>query len=101
MNHPVLTNESTLAFKNASDGKHVELAVRGTWYDRSASVTFGADEQPVAHISRSFFNLREIFADKDTVSGFFFSVVVLAFLLVLFWDGDGGDRRGGKGFGGD
>lgn len=66
----VLANESTVTFKNESDGKHVELDVRGTWYDRSASVTFGGE--PVAHISRSIFNMREIFADKDTVSSFFF-----------------------------
>ena len=62
----VLTNESTVTFKNESDGRNVELDVRGTWYDRSASVTFGGE--PVAHISRSIFNMREILADKDTVS---------------------------------
>ncbi|KAM0805527.1 tubby C-terminal-like domain-containing protein [Usnea florida] len=60
----VLTNESTVSFQNESDGRKVELDVRGTWYDRSASVTFGGE--PVAHISRSIFNMREIFADKDT-----------------------------------
>ncbi|CAD6564656.1 MAG: hypothetical protein ASARMPREDX12_002436 [Alectoria sarmentosa] len=60
----VLTNESTVTFKNESDGRNVELDVRGTWYDRSASVTFGGE--PVAHISRSIFNMREILADKDT-----------------------------------
>ena len=65
----VLTNESTVSFQNESDGRKVELDVRGTWYDRSASVTFGG--QPVAHISRSIFNMREIFADKDTYCKFF------------------------------
>ncbi|CAF9935573.1 MAG: hypothetical protein ALECFALPRED_006486 [Alectoria fallacina] len=60
----VLANESTVTFKNESDGRNVELDVRGTWYDRSASVTFGGE--PVAHISRSIFNMREILADKDT-----------------------------------
>lgn len=65
----VLANESTVTFKNESDGKNVELDVRGTWYDRSASVTFGG--QPVAHISRSIFNVREILADKDTVNFLF------------------------------
>lgn len=64
----VLANESTVTFKNESDGRNVELDVRGTWYDRSASVTFGGE--PVAHISRSIFNMREILADKDTVSRF-------------------------------
>ena len=62
----VLTNASTVTFKNESDGKDIELDVRGTWYNRSVSVTFG--EKPVAHISRSLFDVREIFADKDTVS---------------------------------
>lgn len=55
-------------FKNASDGHEVELDVRGDWFDRSANITFGG--QPVAHISRSFFNVREIFADKDTVCSY-------------------------------
>ena len=71
----VLTNESTVSFQNESDGRKVELDVRGTWYDRSASVTFGG--QPVAHISRSIFNMREIFADKDTYCKFFPSGDVL------------------------
>ncbi|KAK4695656.1 hypothetical protein P7C71_g2126, partial [Lecanoromycetidae sp. Uapishka_2] len=60
----VLASKSTVHFKNASDGHEVELEVRGDWFDRSANITFGG--QPVAHISRSFFNVREIFADKDT-----------------------------------
>lgn len=62
----VLASKSSVHFKNASDGREVELDVRGDWFDRSANVTFGGE--PVAHISRSFFNVREIFADKDTVS---------------------------------
>ena len=40
---PVLTSASTVTFKNESDGKDVELDVRGTWYDRSASVTFSGE----------------------------------------------------------
>ena len=57
--------------------------MRGTWYDRSASVTFGGE--PVAHISRSIFNMREIFADKDTVSLLFFlySFFFLAISVLL------------------
>ncbi len=61
----VIASKSTVHFKNASDGHDVELEVRGDWFDRSANITFGG--QPVAHISRSFFNVREIFAAKDTV----------------------------------
>lgn len=61
----VLASKSSVHFKNGSDDHEVELDVRGDWFDRSANITFGG--QPVAHISRSFFNVREIFADKDTV----------------------------------
>ncbi|MCJ1455981.1 hypothetical protein MMC28_006338 [Mycoblastus sanguinarius] len=60
----LLSSKSHVEFTNASDGRHVQLDIRGDWFDRSASITFGGE--PVAHISRSFFNLREIFADKDT-----------------------------------
>ena len=67
-----------MTFKNESDGKDIELDVRGTWYDRSASVTFGGE--PVAHISRSMFDMREIFADKDTVS----PVLSFRFVLLFF-----------------
>lgn len=79
-----------MTFKNESDGKDVELEVRGTWYDRSVSVTFGGE--PVAHISRSIFDVREIFADKDTVS----SVLPFGFLIiVVFGQKEGlGWRRG-------
>jgi uncharacterized protein YxjI len=60
----VLASKSLVVFKNAADGRNVELEVKGDWFDRSASITCGG--QPVAHISRSFFNVREIFADKQT-----------------------------------
>lgn len=62
----VMGSKSQVEFTNASDNHHVELDVKGDWFDRSASITWGG--QPVAHISRSFFNVREIFADKQTVS---------------------------------
>ncbi|MCJ1274878.1 hypothetical protein MMC21_002676 [Puttea exsequens] len=60
----LLAAKSSVHFKNASDGHEIELDVRGDWFDRSANITFGG--QPVAHISRSFFNVKEIFADKQT-----------------------------------
>lgn len=65
--HPftVLSSHSTVEFTNASDGRQVELEVKGDWLDRSANITFGGE--PVANIGRSFFNIREIFADKQTV----------------------------------
>ena len=62
----VLSSKSTVEFTNAADGRHVELEVKGDWWDRSANITCGG--QPVAHISRSYFNMREIFGDKQTVS---------------------------------
>jgi uncharacterized protein YxjI len=62
----VLSSKSTVEFTNAADGQHVELEVKGDWWDRSANITCGG--QPVAHISRSYFNMREIFGDKQTVS---------------------------------
>jgi uncharacterized protein YxjI len=60
----VLSSKSTVEFKNAADGRHVELEVKGDWFDRSAEITCGG--QAVAHIGRSFFNVHQIFADKQT-----------------------------------
>lgn len=60
----VLSTHSTVVFKNASDGRNVELDVKGDWLDRSAEITCGG--QAVAHIGRSFFNVRQFFADKGT-----------------------------------
>jgi len=59
-------SRSTVTFKNASDGNEIELEIKGDWIDRSADITMAG--RPVAHISRSFFNVREIFGDKQTVS---------------------------------
>ena len=71
----MLSSHSTAHFKNASDDQPVELEIKGDWFDRSASITWGG--RPVAHISRSFFNVRQIFGDKQTVS-----------LLLLAHEGD-------------
>ena len=60
------SSKSSIHFKNAADGQEVELNIKGDWFDRSADISF--DGRPVAHISRSFFNVREIFGDKQTVS---------------------------------
>lgn len=60
----VLSSRSTVHFLNASDGQEAELEVKGDWFDRSADITFGG--RPVAHISRSFFNVRQIFGEKQT-----------------------------------
>nr|POE63401.1 hypothetical protein CFP56_04304 [Quercus suber] len=61
----VIGSHSTVTFKNAADASHCELEVKGDWMDRSAEIAFGG--RPVAKISRSFFNVREIFGDKQTV----------------------------------
>jgi len=60
----VIGSKSQVLFKNAADGRHVEIEVKGDWFDRSAEISCGG--QPVAHISRSIFNVRQIFADKQT-----------------------------------
>jgi uncharacterized protein YxjI len=62
----LLGSKSVVTFKNASDGKDIELEVKGDWLDRSAEITL--DGRVVASISRKFFNAREFFGDKQTVS---------------------------------
>jgi len=57
-------SKSTCHFKNFSNGQEIELEIRGDWFDRSADIVYGG--LPVAHISRSFVNVREIFGDKQT-----------------------------------
>lgn len=61
----MMGSSSSVEFKNASDGQHIELDVKGDWIDKSASITWGG--KPVAHISRSFLNVRQMFGDKQTV----------------------------------
>ena len=61
-------SKSAVTFKNASDGKQIELEIKGDWMDRSAEITW--EGKPVATISRKFFNAREFFGDKQTVSSF-------------------------------
>ena len=60
-------SKSTVTFKNAADGKDVSLVVKGDWFDRSAEITTEKG-QVIASISRKFFNAREWFGDKQTVS---------------------------------
>jgi hypothetical protein len=42
------------------------MQVKGDWFDRSATITH--NDRPVAHIQRSFMNVRQIFGEKQTVS---------------------------------
>lgn len=51
-------------FQNASNGAPIELLVKGDWLDRSATITIG--NVVVAQISRSYFNMREIFGGQQT-----------------------------------
>jgi len=60
----LMGSKSVVTFKNAADGKPVELEVHGDWFDRSAEVTL--EGKPVAKVSRKFFNAREFFGDKQT-----------------------------------
>lgn len=62
----LIGSKSSVHFKNASDGRDVELNVKGDWFDRKAEITW--EGRPVAAISRKFFNAREFFGDKQTVS---------------------------------
>lgn len=54
----------TVKFVNAVDGRRVKLEVKGEWVNRSAVVT--CEGQPVASISRNFFNVRQIFTNRQT-----------------------------------
>lgn len=60
------TSKSSVHFKNAADGQEVELDLKGDWFDRSATITLAG--RPVAEVTRKFFNVREMFGDKQTVS---------------------------------
>lgn len=62
------SSKSTVEFVNNIDRTPVTLYVKGDWFDRSANITLGEEGRVVAAISRSFFNAREIFGDKQTVS---------------------------------
>ncbi|KAG7091161.1 hypothetical protein E1B28_010214 [Marasmius oreades] len=49
------------------DGKERQLVLRGDFFDRKASINLDTpDGPPVGHISRSFFNGREILFDQQS-----------------------------------
>ncbi|KAF1985500.1 DUF567-domain-containing protein [Aulographum hederae CBS 113979] len=60
----LMSSKSSCHFINASDGREMELDIKGDWFDRSANIT--CQGQPVATLSREFFNMREMFVDKQT-----------------------------------
>ena len=53
-------------FKNASDGREVEIEVIGNWIDKNAEMTVVGTKQVVGSIRRSFFNARELFGGQQT-----------------------------------
>lgn len=53
-----------IKFQNASDNAKVELDVKGDFWGGSANITL--NDRPVAHISRSIANVREVKFDKQT-----------------------------------
>jgi uncharacterized protein YxjI len=60
------SSKSSVHFKNAADGQEIELDLKGDWFDRSATITLGG--RPVAEVKRSYFNVRQLWGDKQTVS---------------------------------
>ncbi|GAB7359315.1 hypothetical protein MBLNU230_g5966t1 [Neophaeotheca triangularis] len=58
------SSKSSVHFTNASDGRTVELDLKGDWLDRSADITLGG--QPVARVERQFMNAREMLGGQQT-----------------------------------
>jgi uncharacterized protein YxjI len=75
------SSKSSVHFKNAADGQQVELDLKGDWFDRSAKITLNG--AVVAEVARKFFNVREMFGDKQTVSLVSFSLVLVSALLTV------------------
>lgn len=76
------SSKSSVHFKNASDGRDLELELKGDWFDRSAAITLAG--RPVAEISRKMLNAREMLGDKQTVSFLFFFFLVSFLMPFLF-----------------
>lgn len=51
-------------FRNAQDGREIEMLCKGDFFDRKATIT--VDDKVVAQIGRSFVNVREMFGDKQS-----------------------------------
>ena len=62
----LMGSKSEILFHNASTDSDVVLELTGDWLDKSAEIKFNG--QVVAAVSRKFFNAREFFGDKQTVS---------------------------------
>lgn len=78
----LLGTHSTCTFTNAANGQEVAIEIKGDWIDRSAEMTW--DGKTVATIARSFFNVREILGDQQTVcSPLLFFPPICYFLSLL------------------
>ncbi|PBP26524.1 DUF567-domain-containing protein [Diplocarpon rosae] len=58
------SSKMVATFTNASTRAPVELVIKGDWLDRAATITMG--KTTVAQISRSYFNMREVFGGQQT-----------------------------------
>ena len=84
------SSKSSIHFKNASDGRDLELNMKGDWFDKSAAITL--DGRPVAEISRKMLNARDMLGGKQTVSLpsdylFFEMNALLTMMVVLRYGG--------------
>jgi len=50
----------------ASDGKNIELCIRGDWLDKSAQITIGEGGPVAASINRSIMNAGQILGGQQT-----------------------------------
>lgn len=57
----------TATFRNAVTGQENELSVKGDMFGMGSVISLNGT-QPVGQISRQYFNAREYFGDKQTVS---------------------------------
>ncbi|KAI5919057.1 DUF567-domain-containing protein [Camillea tinctor] len=59
------SSKSIGTFKSVG-GKQESLLMKGDFFDRKADITDEATKQPVAHIDRQFFNMRELVGGQQT-----------------------------------
>ncbi|KAI1635704.1 DUF567-domain-containing protein [Biscogniauxia mediterranea] len=59
------TSKSVGTFTSVG-GKQECLLMKGDFFDRKADITDEATKQPVAHIDRNFFNVRELVGGQQT-----------------------------------
>lgn len=57
-------SKMSATFINSSDGKTIELLVKGDFFDRKATITM--NDRVVAQIGRNFLNVREIFGGQQS-----------------------------------